>query len=300
MSPPAPSAAGAVLVPLMLLALPLPPSGGKGGAQAGDSGGDHLAFSLVAYLIPTPLSPAGRFADFTGDVVLTGQIAWNKAYRKYVATHAYHREVFRRPMHNLYAHLRGRIIPAAGTPRPAGKWGLTRCPGHRSAAIAAWFAQRRRPIDRAWDWRSLNFDGAQTATVPRGVRALADALFSSHQRLPEFPRTCTLKGVRHLSYTSSRMPSLHWYGSTIRRGIDPDHHRKDPAHPGMTKSIARLCTVLTVLPLLGLRASLASTTLPPPRLAVRSATTGVLIYCTINTTSLLPSRGRCACGCRAG
>src|SRR5262249_48669291 len=105
------------LIPLLLLALPMPPSRGKGAVHKKDwvfAGAAVLAgLSLAAYLGPHPLYPRRKSTPplllLGTSVLLVAQCTWNYAYLHYVEKHPeYTREVFRRPMHNFWAPVYGR------------------------------------------------------------------------------------------------------------------------------------------------------------------------------------------------
>src|SRR4051812_1221455 len=100
-----------VLVPLMLLALPLPPTVGRWAVYKQDWVLDGAilcaVLALLAYLVLGRRSTLALIV-LGASLLLIGHITWNKAYRKYVATHAYKREVFRRPMRNIWAPMYGR------------------------------------------------------------------------------------------------------------------------------------------------------------------------------------------------
>jgi hypothetical protein len=295
-----------LMVPLMLLALPLPPSAGTLAVYKQNwvlAGGIVLAvLSLVAYLIPTPLLKQSRpvlpLILLGTSLLLIGQIGWNKAYRKYVATHAYRREVFRRPMHNLWAPIYGREDNSLARWNPrTGRYGFQTLPwAIASAAVAAaWFAwARRRPIDRPWEWRSLAILMAfQLALIvafaacepwPMRFSLKISGYSEFKQDLPAFT------GVADVFRTYvQKMPDLQWYGKHYPPGnLSLLMIEKKLGIPGLTKSIVCLCTVLAAVPLMRLARELElDNVATSAAVLLFTATTGVLIYCTINTTSLL-------------
>jgi hypothetical protein len=294
-------------VPLMLLAPALPPQSGKWAVHKQDwLLGLTIAVALISlalYLLPTPLFPQRRstlpLIVFGTAILIVGVIGWNKTFRNYVATHrGYNREVFRRKARTFHWPIYGRYDNSFARWDAAKKrYHFTTLPfALASAAVAGiWYAwARRRPLDKPWDARSVVILIAlQLATI---------VVFAACEPWPDrfglhisgydaFRQDVSaFHGIRDtLAHYVERSPHLGWYGQHYPPGnlllIEAE---REAGIPGATKAFVCLCTVLSVIPLIGLARELeldAVTT--SAAVLLFTATSGVLILCTINTTSLL-------------
>ena len=300
------------LVPLLLLALPLPPTKGKPAAKKQDwVMGLSLviaAASGVVYFVPTPLFRRRSVWPLIlgGTALLVAADAvWNDAYLDYVTAHKeYRREVFRRAMHNSHAPIYGRFDNAiARWDEDRGGYSLATLPFVLLAGFVAvaWYAwARRRPPAKQWDAKSLTvLCGFQLALI------VAFALCEPPARAGLAPRRLTLNISGYSEFKKdiaafngiadtlrnyvAKMPSLEWYGQHYPPGnLIVLTIEKQLGLPGLTKALVCLLTVFSVIPLYGLARELdLDNVATTAALLLFAASTGVLVYCTINTTSMI-------------
>jgi hypothetical protein len=301
-----------ILVPLLLLALPLPPLKGKYADIKQDwvlGGAIVVAIaSAVAYLVPSPLFPRKRstlpLMLFGTAILLIGNILWNRAFLDYTrGPESPRNEVFRRAMRNFHAPVYGRYDNALARSKDAAgpPYDHSTVPfAIISAAIcSAWYAwARRRPLDRPWDAKafailaalqlSLIFFFAMCEPWPTRLSLNISGYSEFKKDIPAFA------GVRDtLRHYVEKMPPekklLHWYGQHYPPGnLVLLTIEKQLGIAGLTKSIVCLLTVLTALPLYKLAKELQfDDVATSTALLLFTATTGVLVYATINTTSLV-------------
>jgi hypothetical protein len=303
-----------VVVPLMLLALVLPPVRGKAADQKQDwvlglAIGTAIA-SGVAYFVPSPLFPRRHgtlpLIVFGTAMLLIANILWNRSFLDYTRRPESPRnEVFRRAMRNFHAPVYGRYDNAIARSKDAAPpysyrtlpWVMV-----ASGVALGWFAwARRRPLERRWD--------AASFAILCGFTLAMIALFALCEppRLPGqwAPQRFTLQlsgysefasdvpaftGVRDtLATYVEKMPRLNWYGQHYPPGnLILLTIEKQLGVPGLTKAIVCLLTALTAVPLYLLAKELElddiATTVT---LLLFSITHGVLIYATLNTTSMV-------------
>jgi len=301
-----------ILVPLMLLALPLPPT--KFAAAQRKQDWVNIAAIVTAvvsaalYWVRNPLFPRRSILPLVvlgTSLLLMGNIAWNKSFREYVKTHDYHREVFRRVMRNVYHWpIYGRYDNAAARWNEAKQrygfetlgWVVV-----SSAIAAAWYAWvHRRPVERAWNARSLAalvaFQLAMIVSFalcePPGKPGAAPMRLTLQlSGYSEFAKDIpAFNGIADtLRNYVSRMPTLEWYGQHYPPGnLILLQVEKALGLPGFAKVVVSLLTVLTVIPLYHLAREIGlSATATTAALLLFAANTGVLIFCTINTTPML-------------
>lgn len=287
----------------MLLALPLPPTKGAWAVHKQDwILGGAIAIAIASLIIHFR---RGRgtlsLIVFGTAVLLSCNVVWNKSFRNYVDHHKHEelREVFRKPMHRTFHWpVYGRYDNAlARIDEKSGSYSFATLPfvALASAIAAAWFTWAwRRGIDRPLQSSDLvvllifqlALIIAFAACEPWPSRfSLQISGYNEFKKdLPRFTGIAdTLR-----SYVSL-MPSLEWYGQHYPPGnLILLQIEKAVGIQGFAKSIVVLLAVLTVIPLhrlareLGLDDSAAA-------LAVLlfAASSSVLIYCTINTTSLV-------------
>lgn len=295
-----------VLVPLLLLALPLPPTKGKWAIHKQDWVliGSLLiaAASGVLYFVRTPLfRPRSIWPLIVlGTALLVaGSVIWNKQFRKYAAAHPeYRREDFRKAMvTTLHWPVYGRYDNAIARYDPATKrYDFSTLPyvALSSVLAAGWvvWAIRRR-ADQRWGVGSfailIGFQIALTLAFamcePGGRWAINVSGYS------EFAKDLhRFKGVLNtLQHYVERMPTLEWYGQHYPPGnLILMKIEAALGLPGLTKTIAILATALAAIPLylLAKEAELSEQAASAAVL-IFSASTSVLILSTINTTSLL-------------
>lgn len=310
------------LVPLLLLALPLPPTKGKWAVHKQDwvLGGTLVvaALAAVAYFVPSRLFPRRRMTlplIVMGTALLVaGNATWNKAFRHYVAHHHYSREVFRRAMHStLHWPIYGRYDNAVArwTPLPAkhgtkarGRYSYATLPWVLvSCAIAgAWYAwARRRPLEKRWDARAF----AVLLALQLGLIFFFALCEPPGPRPTDAPQRLTLNISGYAEFKKdipafngiadtlrnyvAKMPDLQWYGQHYPPGnLILLEVERALGIPGLTKAIVVLMTALSAVPLYSLSRELElDGAACNAALLMFTATTGVLVYCTINTTSLL-------------
>jgi hypothetical protein len=301
-----------VLVPLMLLALLLPPLKGKGADRKQDWVlGLAIATAIasgVAYFVPTPLFPRKQstlpLIVFGTAMLLIANVMWNRSFLHYTSHHTYVREVFRRAMRNFHAPVYGRYDNAiARSKEAAPPYSYATVPWVIVSSLVAlgWFYwARRRPLEKRWDRGSfLILMAFQLALM------FFFALCEPPSKPGRAPMRLTLQLSGYSEFASDipsftgvadtlrnyvgKMPSLNWYGQHYPPGNLILLTIEDQLGiPGMTKTIVCLLTVLTAWPLYRLAKELelddvaASVTV-----LLFAMTTGVLIYATINTTSLV-------------
>ncbi len=296
-----------LLVPLMLLALPLPPTRGKWAVHKQDwILGGAIAIAVVSLVIHFLRGRRGvmPLIVFGAALLLTANVTWNKAFRGYVEHHRRKqpevlREVFRRAMWNTFHWpVYGRYDNALARLDPdTGRYSLATLPFVllSTAVAAAWFWwATRRGFDRKWCPRSLSVLMAfELALIicfaacepwPQRFSLKISGYNEFKKDIPRFTGVAdTLRNYVKL------MPSLEWYGQHYPPGnLILIELEKESGIRGMTKSIIVLLTVLSVLPLHGVTRSLElDDVATSATLLFFAATTGVLVYCTINTTSLL-------------
>ncbi|MEA2709453.1 MAG: hypothetical protein QOF78_2054 [Phycisphaerales bacterium] len=304
-----------ILVPLMLLALEIPPVRGKGADRKQDWVlGLSIAVAIAsaaAYFIPSPLFPRRRstlpLIVFGTAMLLLANIFWNRSFLDYTRHHDYVREVFRRPMRNFHAPMYGRYDNAiARSPDGSGPpydystvpWVIV-----SSGVALAWFAwARRRPLEKRWTAGSFAILLAfQLALIicfalceppdPRKPGAAPMRMTLQLSGYSEFASDIpAFTGIRDtLRNYVAKMPSLNWYGQHYPPGnLILLMIEKRLGLPGLTKSIVCLLTVLSAIPLYRLAKELElDDVAATAALLLFTATTGVLIYCTINMTSLV-------------
>jgi hypothetical protein len=295
------------LVPLMLLALPLPPTKGKWAVHKQDwILGGAIAIAAASLIIHFLRGRRGvmPLIVFGAALMLTANVTWNKAFRSYVDHHKHKqpevmREVFRKAMHQTFHWpVYGRYDNAIARLDPdTGKYSFATLPFVLlSTAVAAmwfWWA-KRRGFDRKWCPRSLAVLMAfQLALIvcfaacepwPERFSLKISGYNEFKKDIPRFTGVAdTLRNYVHL------MPSLEWYGQHYPPGnLILLEIEKETGITGLTKSIVVLLTVLSVIPLHGLTRELElDDVATSATLLFFAASTGVLVYCTINTTSLL-------------
>ena len=303
-----------VLVPLMLLSLVLPPLKGKGAKKKQDWVlGLAIATAIASgalYVAPTPLFPRKQatlpLIVFGTAMLLIACIMWNRSYLKYVQRpDAPHNEVFRRAMRNFHAPIYGRYDNAiARSKEAAPPYSYRTLPWVMLTSIAAigWFVWAwRRPLEKRWT-------AAMFATLC-GFMLVMIVLFALCEPPGKPGRWAPLRFTLQLSgYSefSSDIESFHGVGDTLARyvGKMPDlnwygqHYppgnlilltiEKQLGIPGMTKVIVCLLTVLTAVPLYMLAKELElDDATASAAVLLFAMTTGVLVYATINTTSLV-------------
>jgi hypothetical protein len=289
------------LVPLMLLAMALPPYRGNAGmAKQYWALGGAIAILAIAGAVWWRTRSTLPLILLGTAILLIAQIAWGMSFRKYTAHHPdYSREVFRRAMRlSLHAPVYGRFDNAFFRENPdTGRNEFNTLPFvFLSGLVAAgWYSwSLRRPWDRPWCKGAL-------ATL-MGLQLAMIALFAACEPLPirfslnisgysEFKKDLpAFKGVRQTLRTYvAKMPTLEWYGQHYPPGnLIALKIEKEVHLPGMTKALVCLCTVLVILPLWRLTRELEfDNAATSATLLLFAAGTGVLIYCTLNTTSLL-------------
>ena len=303
-----------VVVPLMLLALVLPPVRGKAADQKQDWVlGLAIATAIasaVAYFVPSPLFPRKQstlpLIVFGTAVLLIASIMWNRAFLDYTRRPDSPRnEVFRRAMRNFHAPVYGRYDNSIARSKDAAPpysyrtlpWVIV-----TSGVALGWFAwARRRPLEKRWDAASFAVLCAfllamivlfalceppgkpgQWAPLRFTLQLSGYSEFASD--IPAFD------GVRDtLATYVQKMPDLNWYGQHYPPGnLVLLTIEKQLGVAGLTKAIVCLLTALTVVPLyllvkeLELDEAAASVTL-----LLFAMTHGVLIYATLNTTSMV-------------
>ena len=291
-----------VLVPLMLLALPLPPTKGKWAVHKQDwilAGAVVIAAAALLIHLMRGRRGVLPVIVFGTALLLAANVTWNKAYHAYVSHHRdYSREVFRRAMHNTFHWpVYGRYDNALARADDAGRYSFATLPfALLSLLIAAgWFAwARRRPIERAWDWRSfavlITFQLAlifSFALCEPKLERLTLRISGYNEFKKDMPRFTGVGDT--LRRYVELMPTLEWYGQHYPPGnLILIEIEKSIGLPGMTKSIVVLLTALSVVPLYGLARELAlSPVATTAAILMFAASSSVLILCTINTTSLL-------------
>jgi len=303
-----------VLVPLMLLALLLPPVRGKAADQKQDwvlglAIGTAIA-SAVAYFVPSPMFPRKHgtlpLIVFGTAMLLIANVMWNRSFLDYTRRpDAPHNEVFRRAMRNFHAPVYGRYDNAIARSKDAAPpysyrtlpWVIV-----TSAVAIGWFTwARRRPLEKRWDAASFAvLCGFMLAMIvlfalcePPGKPAQWAPLRFTLQLsgYSEFASDIpAFTGVRDtLATYVEKMPKLNWYGQHYPPGnLILLTMEKQLGVPGLTKATVCLLTALTVLPLYLLAKELelddVATSLT---LLLFATTTGVLIYATLNTTSMV-------------
>ena len=231
-------------------------------------------------------------------LLVMGNWGWNKAFREYYSTHSYKREVFRKAMRNFYAPVYGRYDNAIARWDPhRGSYSLATLPfAIASIAIAAvWYRwARRRPLDGRWGTRSfavllslqllLIIFFALCEPWPKRFSLNISGYLEFKKDLPAF----TGIGDILRNYVE-RMPSLEWYGQHYPPGnLILLAIERNLGIPGLLKSIVCLLTVLSALPLYALARELRLDNLATSAaILLFTASTSVLVYCTINTTSLV-------------
>lgn len=297
-----------LLVPLLLLALPLPPTRGKWAVHKQDwiagAAGVVAALALAAYLVPTRLFPQRKSPlplILLGTAVLVlANVGWNKAFRAYGSAHPeYRREVFRNAMRtSFHSPVYGRYDNAIARFDPGtGRYGYATLPFvWLSLALAgaayAWF--RRRPLDKRWDAKDLALLAGFTLAL---IVAFAlcepwpDRLSLKISGYNEFKKDIpAFAGIADtMRNYVSRMPTLEWYGQHYPPGnLILLEIEKAIRLPGLAKGLVALLTALSVVPLVKLAEELR---LDAPATSAAAAmfamSTSVLVLCTINTTSLL-------------
>jgi hypothetical protein len=279
------------LIPFMLLVLSLPPYRGNAGLHKVDYALSGAAIAAVVagmvYLKTRATLPLMLLGIA---LLLIANIAWGKAFRLYTSTHNYSGEVFRRPMQqSLHAPLYGRYDNALIRVQTLPFAILS------GAVGAAWYAWAR---SRRWEgrWTPMSLALLMGFTLTMMILFAACEPWPSRFSLnisgyAEFKKDIpAFHGVRDtLLHYVERMPTLEWYGQHYPPGnLLLLEIEKEVGLPGMTKSIVCLCTILSMMALWKLARELeldpAATS---AALFLFAATWGVLIYCTINTTSLL-------------
>src|SRR5688572_16561267 len=157
-----------VIIPLMLLALVLPPLKGKAADQKQDWVlGLAIATAIasaVAYFVPSPLFPRKHgtlpLIVFGTAMLLVANVMWNRSYLDYTRRPDSPRnEVFRRAMRNFHAPMYGRYDNAIARSKDAAPpysyrtlpWVIV-----TSGVAIGWFYwARRRPLERRWDTVSV-------------------------------------------------------------------------------------------------------------------------------------------------
>lgn len=297
----------ATIVPLMLLALALPPNHGRWWNQKKNvifpAAALVAAAAALAYVRPGRMFPRRRstlpLIVLATALLLMATIIWNVAFRRYAGSHAYATEVFRSTMRNPWSPIYGQYDNALARPATL-PFALL------AAALAvAWYAwARRRPAERPWGARSfaalLSFQLALIASFalcePWPTRAsLNHAQYNEWQAdFPTFARTdagtatgTTVAAVLR-DYVAA-MPRLGRYGQHYPPGnLLLLTIEKNLRLPGLSHAVVVLLTMLSAVPLyllsreLRLRPAAASAAI-----MLHAASSTVLIYCTINTTSLL-------------
>jgi hypothetical protein len=295
-----------MVVPLMLLALPLPPTKFKAAQAKQDRvfvAAIVLALlSAAAYVVPSPLFPRRRsvlpLIVLGTSLLLMANITWNKSFRDYVGETDYHREVFRRVMHKVYHWpMYGRYDNAiARWNETAQRYSFKTLPWVlvSSGIAAAWYLWARRRGDRRWDARSLAvllsfqlaliFFFALCEPWPMRLSLKLSGYSEFKKDIPAFSGIAdTLRNY------VSRMPTLEWYGQHYPPGnLVLLEIEQALGVPGFAKTLVTLMTVLSAIPLYKLARELElSERAITATLLLFTANIGVLIYCTINTTSLL-------------
>jgi hypothetical protein len=302
-----------LLVPAMLLALPVPPT--KFAAAIHKQDRVFVAAiviacaSLLLWWFRTPLFARKRsvlpLILLGTAVLLIANIQWNRSFTHYVSTHHYSREVFRKKARGTtYWPIYGRYDNAVARWDPARKhyslatlpWVLVSC-----AIAGAWLIWIHfRRLDRRWTLGSfavllglqLGLIVAFAACEPPAPKQHWPVRFTLQiSGYREFAKdVSSFHGVRDtLRHYVQRMPDLQWYGQHYPPGnLILIEVEKMLGLPGFTKAIVVLMTMLSAIPLY-----LLGRELELDRIAISAslllfcATTGVLVYCTINTTSLL-------------
>jgi hypothetical protein len=303
-----------VLVPLMLLSLVLPPLKGKGADKKQDWVlGLAIATAIasgVAYFVPSAMFPRKQstlpLIVFGTAMLLIACIMWNRSFLNYTRRpDAPHNEVFRRAMRNFHAPIYGRYDNAiARSKEAAPPYSYATLPWVIVASMAAigWFIWAwRRPLEKRWT--------AASFAVLCGFMLGMIVLFALCEPPGKPGRWAPMRFTLQLSGYSEfasdiesfkgvgdtlrtyveKMPKLNWYGQhyppgnlillTIERQL---------GIPGLTKAIVCLLTVLTVVPLYMLAKELELDDVAASVAVLLFAmTTGVLVYATINTTSLV-------------
>lgn len=288
------------LVPLLLLALPLPPTSGKWAVQKTNwvlGAAIVTAVAAGAALVRNRRDTLALILLGTSILVMANW-GWNTAFRQYYSNHSYKREVFRKAMRNFYAPLYGKYDNALARRDPrTGRYSLATLPfAIGSLVIAAvWYGwARQRPLDRRWGTRSfavlfslqllLIIFFALCEPWPKRLSLNISGYLEFKKDLPAF------NGISDLlrNYVA-KMPSLQWYGQHYPPGnLLLLAIERDLGIPGLTKSIVCLLTIFSALPLYGLARELSLDSIAASAaILLFAASTGVLVYCTINTTSLV-------------
>jgi hypothetical protein len=285
-----------IIVPLLLLALPLPPNSTwwwnhKKNVVAPVALAVALA-SLLTYLRPTPLFPRPRatlpLIVLGTSLLLLFATAWNTAFRRYAGSHDYNVEVFRSVMRNPWSPIYGQYDNALARPRTL-PFALLAV-----AVAAAWYAWvRKRPLDWRWDARSLlSLLALQLALIiafalcePRPIGPAGYNLFRAG--LAAFPSDATVGDILR-DYVAT-MPTLDRYGQHYPPGnLTLLALERNLGMHGFAKAIVVLLMILSAVPLHRLARELQLDDVAvTATLLLYTATSGVLIFCTINTTSLL-------------
>jgi hypothetical protein len=280
-----------LLIPLMLLVLSLPPYRGNAGLHKVDYALSGAAIAaVVAGIVWFKTRSTLPLMLLGVALLLIANIAWGKAFRLYASTHNYFGEVFRRPMQqSLHAPMYGRydnaLIRMETLPFAILSFGVA----------GAWYVwARRRKWEQSWTPTSL--------ALLIGFALAMIILFAACEPWPsrfslnisgyaEFKKDIpAFDGVRDtLRHYVERMPALQWYGQHYPPGnLILLEIEKQLGLTGMTKTIVCLCTILSIIPLWKLARELElDPVATSATLFLFAATWGVLIYCTINTTSLL-------------
>jgi hypothetical protein len=297
-----------LLVPLLLLALPLPPTKGRYADIKQDWVLGIAIFIAIAaagaYFVRTPMFPKRSTLPlilFGTAMLLIGNIVWNRAFLDYTRHHQYSREVFRRAMRNFHAPVYGRydnaLMRSADAVQEGPPYSYATVPWVILSAgvAAAWYVwARQRPLDRRWDARSIATLAAfQLALIvlfalcePWPMRmSLKISGYSEFKK--DIPAFTDVRDV--LRNYVERMPKLEWYGQHYPPGnLILLMIEKHLGIPGMTKAIVCLFTIATVFPLWHLAKALElDDVATSAALLLFAATTGVLVFPTINTTSLV-------------
>jgi hypothetical protein len=306
-----------VIVPLMLLAPALPPLTGPG-AYWKQTWVLRLATatavaSAIAYFVPSALFPRKRgtlpLIVFGTAVLLIANIMWNRSFLDYTRHHTYVREVFRRAMRNFHAPVYGRYDNAIARNKEARPpYSYRTLPWVIVTSIAAlgWFYWAlRRPLEKRWD--------AASFAVLCGFMLAMIALFALCEP-PEKPgRWAPMRFTLQLSGYSefaSDIPAFKGVRDTLRNYVDKmppekkllnwygQHYppgnlilltiEKQIGIPGLTKAVVCLLTALTAVPLYLLAKELELDDMAASAAVLLFAmTTGVLVYATLNTTSMV-------------
>ena len=289
------------LVPLMLLAMALPPNRSNGGViKQYWALGAAIAIAGIAGAVWWRTRSTLPLILMGTAILLMAQITWGISFRAYGAAHKdYTREVFRRAMRlSLHAPVYGRYDNAFFRENPeTGRYEFNTLPFVFLSGLiaAAWYGwSLRRSWDRPWCKRALaTLMGFQLAMIvafaacepwPSRFSLNISGYSEFKKDLPAF------KGVRQTLRTYvAKMPRLEWYGQHYPPGNLIALKIENELHlPGMTKALVCLCTVLAILPLWRLTRELEfDNAATSATLLLFAAGTGVLIYCTLNTTSLL-------------